>query len=260
MPQARKIAIAGATGRLGRHVVEVLQATGNDVVPMSRALGVDVVSGEGLAQALTGVECVVDASTQSSPDEAAATQFFTASASNLQRHGEEAGVQRMVLVSIVGVDEATGGYYAAKLRQEKLLTAGPVPVSILRATQFHEYLGEIVEWGRGDDVVHVPKMRTQPVAARNVAEALADLVDDSGHDGAPISEIGGPQEESLTHVAAVLLSRQGDPSSIEEVSNPDDPMRDLFENGALLPGDDATLAGPTFEQWLDAQEKTTWSA
>jgi uncharacterized protein YbjT (DUF2867 family) len=212
---------------------------------------VDVVTGDGLEQALAGVECVIDAATQSSPEEGAATAFFTASARNLQESGARAGVERIVLVSIVGVDHSTGGYYSAKLTQEQTLTAGPLPVRILRATQFHEYLEEIVEWGRRDGAVYVPKMRTQPVAARNVADALADLVDGAGPDGAAISEVAGPREERLSEVAKLLLARRGDRSRIEEVSNPEDPLTEIFESGDLLPGPDATLAGPTFEEWLN---------
>jgi uncharacterized protein YbjT (DUF2867 family) len=257
MQPARKIAVAGATGRLGRHIVDVLRAQGHDVVPISRSLGVDVITGEGLAEALTGVERIIDAATQPSPEEDAATAFFTASAHNLQELGEKAGVQRIVLVSIVGVDQSTGGYYAAKLAQEQAMLAGPIPVRILRATQFHEFVPEIVEWGRQGDVIYVPKMRTQLVAARSVAEALAGMVDGSGAvpgaDDAPIAEVGGPREERLVEMARLLLSRRGDTSRIEEVSNPDDPHHELYENGGLLPGPDATLAGPTFEEWLDAQ-------
>jgi uncharacterized protein YbjT (DUF2867 family) len=200
---------------------------------------------------------IIDAATQPSPEEDAATAFFTASAHNLQELGEKVGVQRIVLVSIVGVDQSTGGYYAAKLKQEQAMLAGPIPVRILRATQFHEFVPEIVEWGRQGDAIYVPKMRTQLVAARSVAEALAGMVDGSGAvpgaDGAPIAEVGGPREERLVEVARLLLSRHGDTSRIEEVSNPDDPHHELYENGGLRPGPDATLTGPTFEEWLDAR-------
>ena len=99
-----KIAVAGATGRAGRHVVDVLAARGHDVVPMARSTGVDVITGEGLAEALNGAECIVDLATGPSPDEEAATAFFTTAARNLQQAGHEAGVQRIILVSIVGID------------------------------------------------------------------------------------------------------------------------------------------------------------
>jgi hypothetical protein len=131
-------------------------------------------------------------------------------------------------------------------------------VRILRAAQFHEFVSQLVDWGRQGEVSRVPEMRTQLVASRTVAEALADLAtgresgSGPGSSGAPISEIAGPREESLVEMAKLLVVRRGDPLRIEGVSDPDDPDRELNTNGALLPGPDATLAGPTFEQWLDS--------
>ena len=122
-----------------------------------------------------GVECIIDVATQPSPDQQAATEFFTAAARNLQEAGERAGVQRMVVVSIIGCDRFTAGYYAAKVAHERAHLSGPIPVRILRAAQFHEFVGALVEWGRQDGVSYVPKMRTQLVAARTVAQALAEL-------------------------------------------------------------------------------------
>jgi len=254
MPKTRKIAVTGATGRLGRHVVDVLEAQGHDVVAISRSTGVDVVSGEGLTEALTGVECVIDAATQPLPDQDAATAFFTAAAHNIQEVGARAGVQRIVLVSIVGTDRFTGGFLAAQFAHEQAMLAGPISVRILRATQFHEFVPQMVEWGTQGEVVYVPKTRTQLVAARSVAEALADLA--SGSEGVPrsngaaIPEIGGPRAERLVEMARLLVSRRGEKTRVEEVTNPADPDHELLENGALLPGPDATLAGPTFEEWL----------
>jgi uncharacterized protein YbjT (DUF2867 family) len=255
--QARgKIAVAGATGRVGRHVVDVLEAGGHDVVAMSRSGGVDVVTGDGLAQALEGVECVIDVATGPSPDQQAATEFFTTAARNLQQAGEQAGVQRMVVVSIIACDRFTAGYGAAKVAHEQAHLSGPVPARILRAAQFHEFVAQLVEWGRQGDVTYVPKMRTQLVAARTVAQALADLATDSaaapapGSAGAPIPEIAGPREENLVDIAILLAARRDDPVKVEGVSDPADPDSDLYETGALLPGPHATLAGPTFEEWL----------
>ena len=173
-----RIAVAGATGRAGRHVVDILETRGHDVVPMSRATGVDVISGDGLAEALTGAECIVDVATGPSPDEQQATEFFATSARNLHEAGRDAGVQRMVIVSIIGIDRFTGGYNAAKVAQERTALAGPIPVRILRAAQFHEFVGQLVDWGRQGDVSYVPMMRTQLVASRTVAAALADLAVD----------------------------------------------------------------------------------
>src|SRR6266511_5376154 len=175
MQVRRKRAVAGATGRVGRHVVEVLKAGGHDIVAMSRESGVDVVSGEGLAQALAGVECIIDVASGPSPDQAAATQFFTAAARNLHKAGQRAGVRRMVVVSIIGCDRFTAGYNAAKVAHERAMLSGPLPVRILRAAQFHEFVAQLVEWGRQGQVSYLPKMRTQLVAVRTVAQALADL-------------------------------------------------------------------------------------
>jgi uncharacterized protein YbjT (DUF2867 family) len=251
-----KIAVAGATGRVGRHVVDVLEADGRDVVPMSRSSGVDVVTGEGLPEALAGVACIIDVATQPSPDQAAATAFFTAAARNLQEVGKRAGVEQIVVASIIGIDRFTAGYNAAKVAQERAMLSGPIPVRILRAAQFHEFVPELVEWGRQGEVSYVPSWPTQLVAARTVAEALAELANGSGpareSSGQPFPEIAGPREENLLDVAKLLAARRGDPLRIEVVSNAADPDSELYETGALLPGPDATLAGPTFEEWLDS--------
>jgi uncharacterized protein YbjT (DUF2867 family) len=254
-----KIAVAGATGRVGHHVVDVLEARGHDVVAISRSSGVDVVTGEGLAEALAGAEAVIDVATGASPEQQAATEFFTAAARNLQQVGDRAGVQRIVVVSIIGVDRFTAGYGAAKQAHERAMLSGPIPARILRAAQFHEFVAQLVDWGRQDGVSYVPKMRTQLVAARTVAEALADLATGPesaparGSNGTPVPEIAGPRGESLVEMAKLLAARRGDPIRIEGVSNPADPDGDLYEAGALLPAPHATLAGPSFEQWLSGE-------
>jgi uncharacterized protein YbjT (DUF2867 family) len=254
-----KIAVTGATGRVGRHVVDLLEERGHDVVGISRSLGVDVVTGEGLAEALAGVETVIDAATQPTPDKEAATAFFTTATHNLQELGAKAGVQRIVVVSIIGIDNFTGGFLAAKRAHEEAMLAGPIPARIVRAAQFHEFVAELVDWGRQDGIGYVPNFRTQLVAARTVAETLAELatVPDSvpaGAGTAPIREIAGPRAESLVEMARLLAARRGDPIRIEAASNPADPDRDLYEQGALLPGPHAILAGPTFEEWLESED------
>jgi uncharacterized protein YbjT (DUF2867 family) len=252
MHAPKKIAVAGATGRVGRHVVDVLTERGHAVVPMSRASGVDVITGEGLAAALTSVDYVIDAATGPSPEREAATTFFTTAAHNLHEAGAHAGVKRMVVVSIVGTDRFTAGYGAAKIEHERAMLSGPVPVHVLRATQFHEFVAQLVEWGTQGEVSYVPEMRIQPVAARTVAEVLADLATDPGRAGAPLSEIAGPQEESLVAMATLLMSRRDHPLKIEGVTDAADPDHGLYESGALLPGPAALLGGPTFEEWLDS--------
>jgi uncharacterized protein YbjT (DUF2867 family) len=260
MQPGGKVAVAGATGRVGRHVVDVLEERGHDVVAISRSAGVDVVTGVGPAGALAGVESVIDAATGASPEQQAATEFFTAAARNLQQVGEREGVRRIVVVSIIGVDRFTAGYGVAKRAHERAMLSGPIPARILRATQFHEFVAQLVEWGMQDGTSYVPKMRTQLVAARTVAEALADLATGpesaaaTGSNGTPIPEIAGPREESLVEMARLVAARRRDPVRIEGVSNPDDPDGPLYETDALLPGPHATLAGPTFEEWLARED------
>jgi uncharacterized protein YbjT (DUF2867 family) len=251
--QAHKtIAVAGATGRVGRHVVDVLEARGHRVVRMSRSSGVDVITGAGLAEALAGVECIIDVATGPSPEQAAATQFFTTAARNLQAAGQAAGVQRIVVVSIIGCDHFTAGYGAAKIAHEQAMLAGPIPVSVLRAAQFHEFVAELVEWGRRGEVSYVPRMRTQLVAARTVAEALADLATSAQLTSDAIPEIAGPREESLVEMAELLVACRGDNLRIEGVVDEADPDQAVYQSGALLPGPQATLAGPSFPEWLES--------
>ena len=247
-----KIAVAGATGRLGTHVVDVLRERGHEAVPMSRSTGVDVVTGEGLAEALEGVEAIIDAATPPTPDEQAAIEFFTAAAHNLHAAGSEAGVKRILAVSIIGTNHFTTGYNAGKVVQEREILAGPIPARVVRAAQFHEFVEQLVDWGTRGEVSYVPRMRTQLVAARAVAEELAALAADPSAVPGPIAEIAGPQEESLVEAAKLLVSRQGgSPLEIVPGDFEGDPDG-LYAKGALLPGPDATLVGPTFEAWLEA--------
>ena len=255
MQQSSKIAVTGATGRLGTHIVDLLESRGDDVVPISRSKGVDVITGEGLDEALTGVETIIDAATGPSPDEKAATEFFTTSARNLQDAGERAGVRRLVLVSIIGIDKFEGGYNAAKVAQEQIHLAGPVPTRIVRASQFHEFVEELMRWGTQGDVSYVWNMRTQLVSARTVAEALVELATapDAEFEAAETTEIAGPRAERLVEAASLLAARRGEGLRVEEVPiDPSDPDSERYAEGAVLPGPDAKLAGPSFEEWLDA--------
>src|SRR3954463_14923707 len=214
---SQKIAVTGATGRVGSHLVGILEERGHDVIPISRSVGVDVVSGEGLEEALAGAETIIDLATGPSPDQESATEFFTASARNLQRAGAAAGARGIVVVSIIGIDKFHGGYNAAKMAQEQALLEGPLPVRIVRAAQFHEFVEPLVGWTIQDGVAHVPEMRTQLVAARIVAEALADAAEEPEVQNAKITEIAGPREERLAGAAAALFAGRGDPIEIREV-------------------------------------------
>ena len=251
-----KIAVTGATGRVGSPLVQILTERGHDVVPIARSKGVDVVSGEGLEEALAGVETIIDTATGPSPDQEEATAFFTASARNLQRAGAAAGAQRIVVVSIIGIDKFQGGYNAAKIAQEQALLEGPLPVRIVRAAQFHEFIEQVVGWTIQDGVAHVPEMQTQPVAAPVVAEALADAAEETEIENGRITEVAGPGAERLADLAASLLTARGESVEIREerqsilVPHADHPDAEAYAAGAALPNPGAKLAGPSFEEWL----------
>ncbi|MEU8952742.1 NAD(P)H-binding protein [Streptomyces sp. NPDC048518] len=250
----QKVAVAGATGRLGRHIVDVLIERGHEVVRMSRATGVDIVAGGApLADALTDVDVIVDAASWPVSEERAATEFFRVSARNLHEAGRRAGVARIAVASIIGVDRTTGGFGAAKKVHEQVHMAEGLPVRVLRAAQFHEFVGQLLDWQRGD-VAYIPNWPSQLVAARTAAQALVDLALDSDGPagavpGAPFPEIAGPRREILSDAAALLGARRG--VKVVGVDNPGLPGTDDIAEDALLPGPHARLAGPTFQEWLD---------
>lgn len=245
-----KIAVVGATGRVGRQVAEQLTAAGVDVARIAKSEGVDVVTGAGLDEALRGATVIVDVAGGRSPDEAEATHFFTTAAANLQAAGHRAGVRRIVMVSIIGVDRYPGGYGKAKRKHELATLDGPVPARILRAAQFHEFVPQLMEWGRQGDVTYVARMRTQAVAAAAVATGVIELATDPGTAGdGLITEIAGPREERLSALARLFADATGIPGEIREVENEETA---LSEAGGLLPSPGATLAGPTFAQWVAA--------
>jgi uncharacterized protein YbjT (DUF2867 family) len=250
------IAVAGASGRLGHHLVDVLQERGHGVVPISRTHGIDLTTAVGLEQALTGVDAIIDAATWPTPDRDAATSFFTTASRNLHDAGQAAGVRRMLVVSIVGVDRLKGDYQTAKVAHERAALAGPVPTRIVRATQFHEFVGQLLDWGTQGETAYLPDMRTQLVAARNVAETLVDVAtapEFSQQDG-PALEVAGPRPENLVDMATLLAARRGRPAKVEIGSHPADPDVEANASGALLPGPGAILVGPTFEDWLETAE------
>ena len=185
------------------------------------------------------------------PEQGPATEFFLTATRNLEEEGVKAGVQKLVVVSIIGTDQSAGGYGAAKMAHERAALAGPIPARILRAAQFHEFVEVLMGWGRQGDVVYLPKMRTQIVAARTVAEALVDMALSQEPEGTQPAEIAGPREEYLPDLAQLVAAKHGDPVKIEAVSNPANPDDALNTNGGLLPSPHATLAGPTFAEWLE---------
>ncbi|MFI6515531.1 SDR family oxidoreductase [Spirillospora sp. NPDC050679] len=217
---------------------------------MSRATGVDVITGEGLAEALAGADAIIDVASWHASDQEAAAEFFRTATRNLHEFGGRAGAREVVAVSIIGADKATAGFVAAQQVHEEANLSGPLPARILRAAQFHEFVGQLLDWQQGD-VAYIPDLPVQLVACRTVAETLVDLATDPDAPGTPIPEIAGPRWESLAEAARLLGARRG-----VKVVNADGsgvPDAELAAKGAFLPGPDAKLAGPTFREWLDGQ-------
>jgi uncharacterized protein YbjT (DUF2867 family) len=242
-----RIAVAGGTGVLGRHVVAELARRGHDPVVMSRSTGVDVTTGAGLDAALVGADVVIDATSVTTMSRRTAEQSFEAGTGELVRVGRRAGVRHHVAVSIVGVDRAPEvAYYGAKLHHEELVLAGPVPSSILRATQFHEFPGQFLDRFRGP-VVPVFRMLTQPVAAREVASALVDVAEGPprGHAG----EIAGPEVHELVDLARRVVRARGQRRLVVGIRAPGAAGRKLVE-GAALPTVGGLRGRVTFDEWL----------
>lgn len=242
-----RVAVVGGTGTVGRHVVSALAATGHDPVVVSRSGGVDVVTGEGLDAALTGAQAVVDVSNVITGRRQVAVRFFAQSTERLLVAGAKASVGHHVALSIVGIDDVDWGYYDGKRQQERLVAAGPIPWSVLRATQFHEFPEQVLSATRHGPVATVPKMRIQPVAAREVGAALAELA--VGPPAGRTPDLGGPEPHMLPDLARRLVRARGQRVLVLPVRLPGAADR-AMATGALLPGPDARLGTQTFEEWL----------
>lgn len=245
-----RIAVGGATGTVGRHVEEAARRRGHDTVAMSRSTGVDLTTGSGLAPALDGVDLIIDATNAPTFEETPATEFFTAVAEHLQSAAAEQGAQRIVTLSIVGIDEADFGYYRAKLAHERTAGSGRVPAQIVRATPLHELPVQMMAKMRDDGRVTMFDVRAQTVAAAAVGEALVEAAE------RPIPErrvdLAGPEPENLVDMARSFVRRRG----VDLEVKPDTETMSGVPDGALVPGADATIVGPTFAEWLrgaDAQ-------
>ncbi len=242
-----RLVVAGGTGLVGRKVVAVATDRGHDVKVLSRATGVDLTTGAGLADALTGADVVIDVSNSASISESGSRSFFDAATPRLLQAEQNAGVQHHVVLSIVGIDRAPYGYYAGKLTQEKHVLAGPVPFTLQRATQFHEFAAQIfasMGWGP----LHAAfRMRTQPVAAAEVAAALVDRAeaDPAGR----ATDLAGPQEEQLSQMVRAYARTRGHRGVVVSVSMPGKLGR-AQRDGSLLPGAGAQLGSQTFGEWL----------
>ncbi len=246
-----RVAVVGGTGLVGRHAAQALRRAGHDAVVVARSTGTDVSTGEGLDAALAGALAVIDVTNTAAQDAEAAREFFATSTGHLLAAEQRTGVGHHVVLSIVGVDRVEGNaHYAGKRRQEELALAGPIPVTILRATQFHEFAGMVVDWTRQGDVATVPPLLVQPVAASDVGQALAEIAV-----GAPqgrARDFAGPETQDLVDMARRTLAARG--HSVRLVPNwRVGPFSVEMAGEVLLPGPDARLAPTTFDAWLAAE-------
>ncbi len=242
-----KVAVAGGTGTVGRHVVEIAAERGHDVAALSRSTGVDLVSGTGLDGALEGVEAVIDVVSVNAPSARASRRFFGVTTAHLLGAEQAAGVAQHLALSIVGAAAAPYGYFAGKALQEELVGRGRVPWTVLRATQFYEFAGQLLASARLGPFAAVPAMRCRPVAARDVAERLVDLAE-AGPAGR-VRDLAGPQEERMADLARRWAAARGMTVRVVEVPFPGR-WGAALRHGIVLPGPDADLTTTTFEQWL----------
>jgi len=244
-----RIAIAGATGLVGRELGIAARKAGHDVVELSRATGVDLVAGSDaeLDRALAGAEVVVDVTNSPTIEQEGATAFFETVAERLGAAATRAGVTRTVLLSIIGVDRTPeDGYFVAKLAHERATRRYAPGVRVLRAAQFHEFAEQSLGWGRHGSVVTVPDMPMQPVALSEVVRELLELATAAEPVGpATVVELAGPRREQLAELVARLVRARGERDTVDPA-----PVSTAMRGGALLPGPGAIVAGPDFAEWL----------
>jgi len=243
-----KIAVAGGTGVAGRWTVEALRADGHEATVIARSTGTDLVTGDGIDTALAGVDAVIDATNVASPGKRASTAFFEATTRTLMRTAAVAGVRHIVALSIIGIDRVPYGYYQGKLHQEKILQESPVPVSILRAAQFHEFAGQYLATLPGP-IVPVPRWRAQPVAAREVGAALARI---AAGDPVAMSELAGPREEIMADMIRQVVRARGDRRLVVSVRLPGATGKAMAAGGGL-PGRPGLRGTQNFADWLTEQ-------
>ncbi len=249
-----EVAVLGGSGVAGSYTVAALREAGHTVRQVSRRTGVDVYTGEGLAGAFAGVDVIVDTLNTSTLRRAAATEFFVTTARRVQAAAEAQGVGHVVLLSIIGIDRVRGyGYYDAKIAQEETATAGPVPVTVLRATQFHEFPGQMLARMRIGPVAFMPRLRSQPVAARTVGLHLARLaVQRPGG----VVELAGPDVHDVADLARRLVHARGERLHVVALELPGKVGRDT-RAGGLLATDATILDGPSYDDWLRSADART---
>lgn len=240
-----KITVIG-TGLIGSQLATRLTARGHEVTTASLSSGVDLLTGAGLDQALAGAHTVVNVTNSPTFDEQSLA-FFRTTVGNLLAAGERAGVRHQVILSIVGVDRVPElDYYRAKTLQEELLREGPTPYSVLRATQFFEFMEPTMSWTSDETAVRLPATPIQPIASADVVEALADVAT-----GTPLGtflEVAGPDRFTLDEIGRLTLAARGDQRPVVV-----DGQAGLFaavHGDALVPGPDARIAPTRYEDWL----------
>lgn len=240
-----KVAVIGGTGLIGSQVVKKLNAAGHEAVPHSHSTGVDVISGQGLEEAVAGADVVVNLTNSPTFDEASPA-FFRTSMDNLLAAAHKGGVGHFVILSIVGVDQVPElDYYRAKALQEDILTAGPIPYSIVRATQFMDFMEAVLSWTADGDTVRLPATPIQPIASKDVAAAVAEVAVGAPLNG--IRNIAGPEVFPLDELGRITLSHKGDHRTVVT-----DPTAGMFAvvKGDVLTDKDARLAPTRYTDWL----------
>ena len=243
-----KIVVIGGTGLIGSKLVSKLHQQGHDAVSAAPNTGVNTVTGEGLAEALKDASVVVDVSNAPAWEDAAVLKFFETSTRNLLTHEEAAGVRHHVALSVVGTEQLSeSGYFRAKIVQENMIKASPIPYTIIHATQFFEFLKGLADISMIGDTVHLPHVLFRPMAADDVASAVATIAVDPPVNG--VIEIGGPEEFRVDELVSRRLASLKDPRQVISDPNARYSGARLGEK-TLVPGEDARLGKTSFETWL----------
>ena len=242
-----KIVVIGGTGLIGSKTVAILRQGGHEVVAASPNTGVNTITGEGVKEAVAGTQVVIDLANSPSFEDRAVLEFFETSGRNLLPAEAAAGVRHHVALSIVGIDRSDNGYFRAKLAQEKLIVASGISYTIIRSTQFLEFLGAIADSGMDGNVVRISPGLFQPIAADDVAAIVADVALAAPRNG--IVEIAGPERAPFNEIVARYLKAVGDPREV--VSDPEARyFGGRVEERSLVPLGEARLGGIGFDEWL----------
>jgi uncharacterized protein YbjT (DUF2867 family) len=248
-----KIVVIGGTGLIGSNLVDKLRRDGHEPVAAAPNTGVNALTGEGLAEAVEGAQVVVDVANAPVWEDQAVLDFFQTSTGNLLAAEAAAGVGHHVTLSVVGAERLPdSGYLRAKVAQEDLVKAGPVPYTIVRATQFFEFIGRIADTATDGDTVRLSPALIQPEAAADVSSTLADVAV-----GAPLNdtiELAGPEAFPLDELARRFLSASDDPRQVTADVHARYFGTEL-DDRSLTPGDDARIAPTRFEDWLSQSAK-----